>query len=175
VDTLAALSSRRFLAVLAYGAGVERVTVEIESREHDVGEARRFVRQQLVHWGLTEEGDLVDRVVLVASELATNAVLHGRARPNGETETVEVALALKRDFALGIKVTDNSCGVPLATLRPPVNAISGRGLALVNAQSDGWTAAPRCGREGVDSGKAVWAFFQCPQPAVLPELMTQSA
>ncbi|MFD4610028.1 ATP-binding protein [Streptomyces sp. NPDC058440] len=174
VDALAALSSREFLAVLAYSVGVERVTVEIESCESNVGEARRFVRRQLGCWGLPEGDDLADRVVLAVSELVTNAVLHGRTRPLEETETVGVSLALKRDFALGVMVADNSCAVPLVKIRPSVSAISGRGLVLVNALSAGWTAAPRCGREGVN-GKAVWAFIECPQLATLPELLPQPA
>ncbi|WP_258308820.1 ATP-binding protein [Streptomyces sp. NWU339] len=174
VDALTALSSREFLAVLAYGVGVERVAVEIESCESNVGEARRFVRRTLGGWGLPKGDDLADRVVLAVSELVTNAVLHGRTRPLEETETVGVALALKRDFALGVMVTDNSCGIPLVKIRPSVSAINGRGLVLVNALSEGWTAAPHCSREGV-SGKAVWAFFECPQLAPLPELLPQSA
>ncbi|MCG8970199.1 ATP-binding protein [Streptomyces sp. CL12-4] len=171
---MTALSIRESLAVLACGPGVERAVVEIESCERNVGKARRFAREQLVGWGLPEDDELVDRVLLVVSELVTNAILHGRTRSQTEIETVGVALALKRDFALGIMVTDNSCGIPLVNVRPSVSSISGRGLALVNAQSDGWTAAPCCGRDGV-SGKAVWAFFECPQLASLPESMHQSA
>jgi len=174
VDALTALSSREFLAVLAYGVGVERVAVEIESCESNVGKARRFVRRQLDCWRLPEGDDLADRVVLAASELVTNAVLHGRTRPLEEVETVGVALAWKRDFALGVMVTDNSCGVPLAKIRPSVSAISGRGLVLVNALSEGWTAAPHCGQAGVN-GKAVWAFFECPHLTPLPELLPQWA
>ncbi|MEV5645043.1 ATP-binding protein [Streptomyces flaveolus] len=174
VDAMTALSSRESLAVLAYGTGVEQVAVEIDSCEHNVGKARRFAREQLVCWGLPEDDELTDRVLLVVSELVTNAVLHGRTRPRVETETLEVALALKRDFALGVMVADNSCGLPIVNIRPSVCSISGRGLALVNAQSDGWTAAFRYGREGV-SGKAVWAFFECPQLASVPESMPQSA
>ncbi|MFJ2419209.1 ATP-binding protein [Streptomyces brevispora] len=175
VDALTALSSREFLAVLSYDTGVERVAVEIESRERNVGETRRFVRQQLARWGLPEDDEFADRVLLVVSELVTNAVLHGRTRPEEESESVGVALAWKRHSVLGIMVTDKSCDIPLVNIRRPVSAINGRGLVLVNAQSDGWTAAPNCGREGVVSGKAVWAFFECPQMAVLPELMPQSA
>ncbi|MFE0774180.1 ATP-binding protein [Streptomyces sp. NPDC058861] len=169
VDTLTALSNREALAVLAYGADVERVAVELENHERNVGEARRFVRQQLMCWGVPEEDEFTDRVLLVISELVTNAVLHGRTRPLEETETVKVSLALKRNLVLGAMVVDNSCGIPMVGIRPSVRAISGRGLTLVNAQADGWTAALRCDREGVVNGKAVWAFFACPQVAFLPE------
>ncbi|MET9779323.1 ATP-binding protein [Streptomyces sp. NPDC006367] len=171
---MAALSSRESLAVLAYDTGVERVAVEIESCEHNVGKARRFAREQLVRWGLPEDDELASRVVLVVSELVTNAVLHGRTQPRAETETVEVTLALKRDCVLGVMVTDNSCGIPRVNVHPSVSSVSGRGLVLVSAQSDGWTAAPRCGREGA-SGKAVWAFFECPQLTAWPKSLPQPA
>ncbi|MER6116092.1 ATP-binding protein [Streptomyces sp. NPDC001743] len=172
VAALTSLQSWEFLAVLAYGDGVERVAVEIESRESNVGEARRFVRRQLAFWGLPEDDGLVDRVLLVISELVTNAVVHGRTRPSEETESVGVTLAFRRGFALGVMVTDNSGDIPKVRIRPSAFADCGRGLVLVNAESDAWTAAPRSGQQGVD-GKAVWAFFQCPQPAALSELMPQ--
>ncbi|NEA46021.1 ATP-binding protein [Streptomyces sp. SID10815] len=171
---MTALLSQEVLVVLAYGVGVERVAVEIESRECNVGKARRFVREQLVRWGVPRDDELVDRVLLVVSELVTNAVLHARTRPQEEKEMVGVALALKRDFGLGVIVSDNSCGIPLENLRPSVNGSSGRGLVLVRAHSDGWTASPRCDGKGL-IGKTVWAFFECPQLTVLPELIPQPA
>ncbi|MFI5642039.1 ATP-binding protein [Streptomyces goshikiensis] len=165
------LSSRQFLVVLEHGDGVERVAVEFESHASNVGEARRFVRQRLVGWGLGKDDAFIDRVVLVLSELVTNAVVHGRTRPPNEKETVGVALAFKRDFALGLVVTDNSCGAPIPRIRPSVGAVRGRGLALVNAESDGWAATPHPEGEG-GWGKGVWAFFCCPQ-TVVPELLPQ--
>jgi hypothetical protein len=168
------MSNREFLAALACGVDVELAAVELESREGNVGAARRFTRQQLMLWNLTEVDGLADRVLLVVSELVTNAILHGRTRPKTETETLGVTLALKRGFALGVMVTDNSYVLPQAKIGASVNAVCGRGLTLVNAESDGWTAAPRCGREG-GNGKAVWAFFGCPQQDALPEQMPQSA
>ncbi|MFD9469359.1 ATP-binding protein [Streptomyces goshikiensis] len=162
VDTLTRLSSRQFLAVLVHGDGVDRVAVEFESQRSNVGEARRFVRQRLVAWGLDEDDALIDRVVLVLSELVTNAVVHGRTRPSNESEAVGVALAFKPNFAFGLMVTDNSSSYPIPTIRPSAGAIRGRGLVLVNAHSDCWTSAPR--KEGDCPGKAVWAFFHCAQP-----------
>ncbi|MCX4826153.1 ATP-binding protein [Streptomyces sp. NBC_01142] len=168
------LSNRQFIAVLAHGDGIERVAVEIESRPRNIGEARHFVRRQLVAWGLPEDDDLIDRVVLALSELVTNAVVHGRTRPPDEKEAVGVALAFKKDVALGLLVTDNSNEIPIPRIRPSTDAVRGRGLALVNAVSDGWTAAPRQDREGC-SGKGVWAFFRCPRTVVLPDLLPQPA
>ncbi|MFD9270721.1 ATP-binding protein [Streptomyces goshikiensis] len=163
MNALTGLSSQQFLAVLVHGDGVERVAVEFESRRSNVGEARRFVRQRLVDWGLDQDDALIDRVVLVLSELVTNAVVHGRTRPSNESETVGVALAFKPNFAFGLMVTDNSSSCPIPTIRPSAGATRGRGLVLVNAHSDCWTSAPRKEREDCP-GKAVWAFFRCAHP-----------
>lgn len=122
-------------------------------------------------WELPENDDLIDRVVLVLSELVTNAVVHGRTRPPGEKETVGVVLAFKKDFALGLLVgllvTDNSNKVPIPKIRPSADDVRGRGLTLVTAESDGWTTTPYQDREGCKR-KGVWAFFQCPRSGVLP-------
>ncbi|MFE6977172.1 ATP-binding protein [Streptomyces sp. NPDC057682] len=170
---MTALSSREFLAVLSYGNEVERVTVEIESCERNVGAARRFARQQLVRWGMAKDDELIDRVLLVVSELVTNAVVHGRLART-KAETVEVALALRRGFALGVMVADSSCGTPQMRIRPSSNSSNGRGLLLVNAASDRWTATSRrCDEDA--GGKAVWAFFEIPRVPSAPQPMPQSA
>ncbi|MEU7605890.1 ATP-binding protein [Streptomyces sp. NPDC041003] len=159
---MTALLNQQFLTALAFGQGIERASVQIESEAGTVSDARRFVRGQLAIWMFPEADDFSDRVVLAASELVTNAVLHARTRPPGESELIAVTLAFKPGIALGVLVCDNSDQVPMVNIRPPVNAINGRGLALVNSLADGWTAAPRESREG-GSGKGVWAFFRCPQ------------
>lgn len=160
---MTSLTNRQFLTVLALRDGTERAAVQIESEAGAVRDARRFVREQLKGWGLEADG-FIDRVVLATSELVTNAVVHARTRPMGESEHVEIALAFRPGIALGVLVTDNSGKVPLLTIRPSVNATSGRGLNLVSAMADGWAAARRASREGI-SGKGVWAFFGCPEPA----------
>ncbi|MFE3629469.1 ATP-binding protein [Streptomyces goshikiensis] len=169
---MTSVTCREFLALLAFGDEVERVSIEVESRAGTVGQARHFVLQQLQPWGLAEDEDLGDRILLVVSELVTNAVLHGRTRPQEEAETLGLTLAWRRDCALGVMVKDNSSRIPTVRVRPSPSADGGRGLLLVTALSDGWTAAPRDGGNG---GKALWAFFDCARPARLPELLTRSA
>lgn len=160
--------NRQFLTVLTLGDGIERAAVQIQSEACTVRDARRFAQKQLTTWGFPRDGDFTDRVVLSVSELVTNAVLHARTRPPGESELIGIALAFKPGLALGVLVTDNSHDVPMVTIRPATNATHGRGLALVNTLADGWTAAPRQSREG-DEGKSMWAFFRCPRTADLPQ------
>lgn len=94
------------------------------------------------------------RVALVVTELVTNAVIHGHARP-----WLRVAWDGR---AVEVEVEDDGPGRP--TLRPlNPTTTSGRGLALVDRIADGWgiaatpePAAPRP-HEATHHGKVVWA------------------
>lgn len=99
--------------------------------------ARRIVRETLEEWGAPN----VDTAMLVAHELVANAVLHGRA---------PVTLRLqRRGAAVRIEVADGSD-------RPPhvqhygAQAITGRGLAMVEALAVSW------GWQAAAEGKVVW-------------------
>ncbi|MEU2977207.1 ATP-binding protein [Streptomyces hirsutus] len=170
MHVMTALMNQQFLTVLTLGNGIEHAAVQIESEAGTVRDARRFIQEQLSTWKFPEADGLIDRVVLTVSELVTNAILHARTRPPGESELIGVSLAFKPGIALGVLVTDNSDEVPLVVTRPPLDTIHGRGLALVDALADGWAMAPGRNREG-GTGKGVWAFFECPETAcLLPQM-----
>ena len=102
--------------------------------------ARRFVLETLAGWG--DEASM-DCASLLVSELVTNAIVHARS-------AVELELSRDADAdVLRVAVRD-------ASVRPPrmggfdLEALSGRGLALVEALSDRW------GVEADASGKLVW-------------------
>ncbi|WP_370517746.1 ATP-binding protein [Streptomyces acidiscabies] len=87
-----------------------------------VGVMRRIAAARLRYCGLDV---LIDEVMLIVSELLTNAVLHSGSR--------EITLSLRlADGVLHIAVTD---GIPGHARRRNVDddAESGRGLALVEA------------------------------------------
>lgn len=93
------------------------------------------------------QGMTLRLVALLASELVTNAVLHGPA-----AGAVAVAVERRRG-QLRVTVTDESDDPP-RRLDPGPTAASGRGLMLVDRLSAAW---------GVDErpdGKAVW--FELP-------------
>ncbi|MDX2849939.1 ATP-binding protein [Actinacidiphila glaucinigra] len=118
-----------------------------------VGLARHRVRDHLEGW--EQEGETVESVVLVVSELATNAV---RYSPLLERE-FEVAVTVHSDGSCVVEVSDGG-----AQSRPvPRDAgdgdESGRGLRLVQALSDTWGV-----RERGRYGKTVWAVLA--EPAV---------
>ena len=101
--------------------------------------ARRFVQARCVSLGLSD--DRRDDALLLASELVTNAVLHGRSEV-----CVEVT---PRGGGVRIAVLDENSRHPVPVPEDP-NALDGRGLALVDALAESW------GVEERPMGKAVW-------------------
>ncbi|MFE0474256.1 SpoIIE family protein phosphatase [Streptomyces sp. NPDC058947] len=105
-----------------------------------VGQARRFVRRTLRSWGVTEEQDAV---LVVVSELVTNALVHtdGRVR-------MDLTLINNR---LRVAVADASPRTPVRPTSIGWEATGGRGILLVEALSATWGTLP------VSGGKQVWA------------------
>ncbi|MFF7459586.1 ATP-binding protein [Kitasatospora sp. NPDC008115] len=86
--------------------------------------ARRHIRDQLTAWGWT--GDRVDDLVLIASELVTNAVVHA-CQGQGE-----VRLYLQEfDGDCRFEVWDPRHDLPLQERRPRRSNEGGRGIDLV--------------------------------------------
>ena len=108
-----------------------------------VRRARRFVREHCTGFGMSAAA--CDEVLLLASELVTNAILHGRSE-------VRVGVSCV-DFHVRVTVHDENSRRPVRVSQDP-DALDGRGLALVAALASSW---------GVDDeveGKAVW--FELP-------------
>jgi anti-sigma regulatory factor (Ser/Thr protein kinase) len=105
-----------------------------------VATARRFIEERAAAWSFPEPAGA--QLVLIGSELVTNAVLHART---GLTLTLEL-----RDRRVRISVKDRSQTPP--TLRHyRADALTGRGLGVVAALSDSW------GISTAPDGKVVWA------------------
>jgi hypothetical protein len=100
--------------------------------------ARDFIRSTLSDWGLTALGD---DAMLVATELATNAIRHARS---------DFALCLARS-PRGVRVAVGDSRSGMTTPRPADDATDGRGLHLVAATARDW------GQHFLDDGKLVWA------------------
>lgn len=102
-----------------------------------VRRTRRFARRIAERLGAE-----ADTLELLVSELVTNAVLHG-APP------IKLRIEMLRD-RVHVAVADANPRLPL--MRPQAEGLTGRGLAIVEALSEGWGALPR-----PDGGKVVWA------------------
>ncbi len=107
-----------------------------------VADARRFVRACLA---LHHREDAADDVVLVVSELATNAVVHA-------STSFKVTLAGDTG-SLVLTVWDASVSQPDYG-RDDLYGLGGRGLCIVDAHCSEWGSSP-----GVEGGKSVWALF----------------
>ncbi|MEU1012238.1 ATP-binding protein [Streptomyces sp. NPDC005890] len=115
--------------------------------ESEVPLARREIVDKVRAWSVPLDEEVADAVGLVASELITNAVVHG-AGP------ITVTLS-NRPGRLVIDVLDGDPSVP----RPgcaQVDDEHGRGLALVRL------LAAHCAWEPAGRGKRVWAELALP-------------
>jgi anti-sigma regulatory factor (Ser/Thr protein kinase) len=108
------------------------------------GAARRFVSSVLAEWGLS---DLIYDAWLVVTELAANAMAHGRS-----DFTVGISRA---SGGLKISVGDAGAGNP-RMLEPAPDSAGGRGLGLVAGLAAAW------GQVRSPIGKLVWAFLDSP-------------
>src|SRR5262249_14750778 len=105
--------------------------------------ARPAAAAELHSWG--REPDTREDLLLVVSELVTNAVVHG-------AEPIRVTMVRSRG-RVRVEVTDGAAGAsPHGNPRPPTNAETGRGLSVVTrlAVASGWRASP-------GYGTTVWA------------------
>ncbi len=129
-------------------AGRRSAEHQVESGDHALALARRFVEATLRRWGLT---NLIEfDVQLAISELITNAIRHG-ARP--------ILLRLRaRGDALLVEVHDAGPGAPRPRAAGPHDA-NGRGLLIVAAVATRW------GTRYTAAGKLVWCEFALSKPA----------
>jgi anti-sigma regulatory factor (Ser/Thr protein kinase) len=105
-----------------------------------VRHARRFTNRTLRAWGIAEHADAV---LLIVSELVTNALVH----TDGPVR-LDLTLVGGR---LRVAVADNSPRTPVKPTSIGWEATGGRGLLLVEAMSASWGTVP------VSGGKQVWS------------------
>ena len=103
--------------------------------------AREFVRVRLGEHGFA---DRVEDVALIATELASNVVLHAET---------PFTVTLQGDHESVLLTVRDGSALPPVVPDTHVMATHGRGLAIVAALSDRWGTRP------TDGGKSVWAWF----------------
>lgn len=126
-----------------------RMQLNVEPDPAEVGRARRWARSRLTGSGIGPDEPLAEALVLIVSELVTNAVVHTGcpavlrmcvpAGPGGHCE----------DGTVRIEVADSS-GRPPVPRRAGGDDSGGRGLELVDGLADRWGWQ----REG--AGKRIW-------------------
>jgi two-component sensor histidine kinase len=123
--------------------------------DRSVAAARRFVEGELT--GVPT--DVQDAVLLMVSELATNALVHAES---GFDVTVD-----RSDRSVLVSVSDDGVGTPTVQ-SPGASEPHGRGIRIVNRLSDEWGIAPGTG--SADHLKTVWfrVFVAPPSHGALP-------
>jgi anti-anti-sigma factor len=110
--------------------------------------ARAFVRDVLGYWQLAlPDNTLVDRAVLVASELVTNTVIHARTE-------LRLRVELRGDL-LHLAVRDGNPRMLRLVAGPGPEAEGGRGLWLVDQLARAWGV-----NRHPDGGKVVWCTLR---------------
>lgn len=109
-----------------------------DDTEASVGDSRRFVASATAD----APAAVRDAIVLMVSELATNAIVHAGG---GFAVRVE-----RDDGSIHVTVTDQGTGTP-AVQHPDEHQPHGRGLRIVDELSDEWGT-----EDTADHGKAVW-------------------
>ncbi|GAA3788023.1 ATP-binding protein [Streptomyces phyllanthi] len=142
---------------------VLQVQLEIRPDPAEVGRARRWARSRLAGSGIEADEPLSEVLILLVSELVTNAVVH-----TGCPAVLRLLLSGACDGSAGtvrLEVADSSA-------RPPVprcaesEETNGRGLALVEGLADRWGWIP----EGV--GKRIWCELDRCVPEARPSAVS---
>ncbi|MFF9816565.1 ATP-binding protein [Streptomyces sp. NPDC014006] len=125
---------------------VLQVQLEIRPDPAEVGRARRWARSRLAGSGIAADEPLAETLILLVSELVTNAVVH-----TGHPAVLRLSLpgVAAESATVRLEVADSSECAPVPRCVGG-DATGGRGLALVDGLADRWGWS----REG--AGKRIW-------------------
>ncbi|WP_078884169.1 ATP-binding protein [Streptomyces sp. NRRL S-340] len=129
--------------------------LEIRPDPAEVGRAREWARSRLARSGIAADEPLAETLVLLVSELVTNAVVH-----TGCPAVLRLSLpgAAADAATVRLEVADASTCAPQPRCAGD-EATNGRGLALVDGLADRW------GWSAEGAGKRIWCELdRCPPP-----------
>lgn len=115
--------------------------------------ARRLVSHRLAAWGYPYDSAPNETATLITSELAANAVRHGRV-PGRDFHVRLTVPPANPDPVIRIEVSDTRAEKRPALRVADLDAETGRGLYLVAQLAERWAVGPR---RGGAPGKTVWA------------------
>ncbi|MEU7658810.1 ATP-binding protein [Streptomyces lincolnensis] len=125
---------------------VLQVQLEIRPDPAEVGRARSWARSRLAGSGIGSDDPLAETLILLVSELVTNAVVH-----TGRPAVLRLSLprVVAESATVRLEVADHSDRAPVPRCVDG-DQTGGRGLALVDGLADRWGWSP----EG--NGKRIW-------------------
>lgn len=144
--TTAASDATTELAMMAGATVLASLTVP--GRPERVADVRRLVRR-----ALGDASPLAETAVLLASELATNAVLHSASGQPGGSATV---LITEIGGGVRVEVADGGSDLCAPVVRGDIYASEGHGLFLVQSLADQW------GYVRDETGTTVWFWLSYP-------------
>lgn len=120
--------------------------LEIRPDPAEVGRARRWARSRLAGSGIQADEPLAETLILLVSELVTNAVVH-----TGRPAVLRLSLphVVTEEATVRLEVADHSGRAPVPRCAGD-DATGGRGLALVDGLADRW------GWSVEATGKRIW-------------------
>ncbi|MFF9486988.1 ATP-binding protein [Streptomyces sp. NPDC014676] len=120
--------------------------LEIRPDPAEVGRARQWTRSRLAGSGIEADEPLAETLILLVSELVTNAVVH-----TGRPAVLRLSLPGEdaEEATVRLEVTDRSERAPVPRCVDG-EATGGRGLALVDGLADRW------GWSAEGAGKRIW-------------------
>lgn len=135
-----------------------QVQLEVGPDPAEVGRARRWARSRLVGSGIRDDEPLAETLILLISELVTNAVVH-----TGCPAVLRMLFgsAGAASGTVRVEVTDTSCRPPRPRHAEGEDT-NGRGLELVDGLADRWGWQP----EG--AGKQIWCEVDRGGPVMIP-------
>ncbi len=139
------------------GVGITS-TILVPHDSHSVSEVREAVARDLATRGCAPA--LAEDVVLVLSEIVSNALKHARPLPSGK---VRVRWTVRSD-GVDVDVTDGGGGTRPRITTPSMSATGGRGLGIVNDLSQEWGVV----EDGAES--RVWARLDAAAATRRPDL-----
>lgn len=134
-----------------------QVQLEVGADPAEVGRARRWARSRLAGSGIEADEPVAETLILLISELVTNAVVH-----TGCPAVLRMLLPRVLADAPGtvrVEVADRSARPP-AQRHADGDDTNGRGLELVDGLADRWGWQP----EG--AGKSIWCEVDRCEPGV---------
>ncbi|ASY34304.1 MULTISPECIES: ATP-binding protein [unclassified Streptomyces] len=135
---------------------VLEVQLEIGPDPAEVGRARRWVRSRLAGSGIGADEPVAETLVLLVSELVTNAVVH-----TGRPALLRMCLPdIPRPAVstVRVEVCDESTRAPQPRHAAEADT-NGRGLELVECLADRWGWSP------ARAGKSIWCEVDRQAPA----------
>ncbi|MFI0718810.1 ATP-binding protein [Streptomyces sp. NPDC021224] len=121
-----------------------QVQLELGVDPAEVGRARRWARSRLVRSGIGADEPVAETLILLISELVTNAVVH-----TGCPAVLRMLFSSAPAAPVRVEVADSS-DTPPAPRHARKDDTGGRGLELVDGLADRWGWQP----EG--AGKQIW-------------------